>query len=181
MDILMSNNRLSFKYTAQNEEVLYSKEVITHISSADIEILISMARCTKRERIRICAHSSPDHPVHDMLIVHFHNTYVRPHKHLNRDETFHVIQGKFKIIIFNDDGTINKFFDMSEYGSGKYFFFRMSNSYYHTVIPLTNTVVFHETTQGPFSSEDTIFPDWAPDGSSEEKNSTYMHLLQNKI
>ena len=50
-----------------------------------------MAKRTNRKRIRICAHPSSKNAVHDMLIVHFRDTYVRPHKHLNKDETFHLI------------------------------------------------------------------------------------------
>ena len=90
----MKNNRLSFNYIIENEEVLYTKESITKISAADIDQLIIMAKQTKHKRIRICAHPSKNNPVHDMLIVHFNDTYVRPHRHINKDETFHIIQGE---------------------------------------------------------------------------------------
>tara|TARA_B100000315_G_C14459287_1_gene532989 strand:- start:509 stop:991 length:483 start_codon:yes stop_codon:yes gene_type:complete len=159
----MTNNQLSFNYTMQNEEVLYTKDDITVIKSTDINHLVQMARKTERKRIRICAHPSSDNPVHDMLIVHFQDTYVRPHKHLNKDETFHIIRGDLKVVIFNDDGTIKSTIIMGEYGSGKTFFYRMSKSYFHTIIPSSEVVVFHETTRGPFNKDETIFPDWASD------------------
>jgi len=173
----MSDNRLSFNYSKQNEEVLYTKDEITKISSSDIETLIEMADQTTRKRIRICAHPSLDDPVHDMLIVHFQDTYVRPHKHLNKDETFHIIQGELKVVIFNDDGAIKSFISMGEYGSGKTFFYRMSKSYFHSVIPSSEVVVFHETTKGPFNKDETIFPDWAPD----ERNINDIRMFINKI
>ena len=177
----MNNNRLSLKYTFENEEVLYTRENITQIALADIENLIIMARETKRKRIRICAHPSPDNPVHDMLIVHFYDTYVRPHRHLNKDETFHIIQGELKVVIFNDDGAIKDIVNMGEYGSGKTFFYRMSKSYYHTVIPISEIAVFHETTKGPFSLKDTKFPSWAPDGFSVKDNKKFMDSLPTRV
>ena len=173
----MNNNQLSFSYTAENEEVLYTKEDITVISSHDIDSLIAMGRVTKRKRIRICAHPSSDNAVHDMLIVHFQDTYVQPHKHLNKDETFHIIKGELKIVIFNDNGTVNKIINMGEYGSGRTFFYRMSKSYFHTVIPKSDVIVFHETTKGPFNLNETVFPDWAPD----ERNKDGIRILLNNI
>ena len=171
---MVKNFLLSFDYFAQNEEVLYTKEDIIKISSSDIMVLIDMAKNTYRKRIRICAHPSSDNPVHDMLIVHFKNTYVRPHRHLNKDETFHVILGSLDVIIFNNDGTIKNKINMGEFGSGETFFYRMSKSYFHTVIPQSDVVVFHETTKGPFNLDDTIFPNWAPDGKNSIEIQNYL-------
>ena len=173
----MDNNQFSFNYYSQNEEVLYTKDDITQISLSDINILIEMAKRTNRKRIRICAHPSSKNAVHDMLIVHFRDTYVRPHKHLNKDETFHLIQGNLDIIIFNDDGTVNRKINMGEYESGDTFFYRMSKSYFHTVIPTSDVVVFHETTKGPFNLNETIFPNWAPNENEQKE----IDLFYDKI
>ena len=62
---------------------------------------------------------------------------------------------------------------MGDYGSDKTFIYRMGKSYFHTVIPLSETIVFHETTKGPFLKEETIFPDWAPD----EKDDTEVNFF----
>ena len=41
-------------------------------------------------------------------------------------------------------------------------------------------LVFKETTRGPFIREDTIFPNWAPDGKDESLVDKYFYSL-NKI
>ena len=45
----------------------------------------------------------------------------------------------------------------------------MEKDLFHMLIIESEFLVFKETTKGPFIREDTIFPDWAPDGSEEEK------------
>ena len=177
----MINEQLSFKYSLQNEEVLYAEEDISIVSFSDIKNLIQMAKRTMRKRIRLCAHPSSLNHVHDMLIIHFHDTYVRPHKHLRKDETFHIIEGRLKIVIFHDDGSIFKIIDLNEYSSKGNFFYRMSKSYYHTVIPLSQVVVFHETTKGPFVEEDTIFPTWAPDGENKNDVKNFLKEIKQKF
>ena len=47
-------------YEKINDEVLYTKDVITRIDASDIEILKSMAATNPRKRVRLCAHSGPD-------------------------------------------------------------------------------------------------------------------------
>jgi hypothetical protein len=33
---------------------------------------------------------------------------------------------------------------------------------FHTVLPLDDVVVFHETTNGPFEKSDALLAEWAP-------------------
>ena len=47
--------------------------------------------------------------------------------------------------------------DMGENGSDKIYFCRTGKSYFHTASPLSETIIFHETTKGPFLKEKTIF------------------------
>ena len=134
-----------------------------------------MAKTNRRKRIRICAHQSPSNLVHDMIIVHFNDTYVRPHKHLNKDETFHLIKGELDVKIEN-------IINMGECKSGKTFFYRLSKSKFHTVIPKSDVVVFHETTKGPFHQNETEFPKWAPDEKNSEKAKNYINnLITNEL
>src|SRR4051812_15824469 len=76
-----------------NDEVLYSDDLIVQVERPEIEQLKKAALLNPRRRIRLCAHRNVDSTLHEMLIVHTANTYVRPHKHLNKIESFHVIEG----------------------------------------------------------------------------------------
>lgn len=129
--------------------------------------------------VRICLHDSPEAALHEMLIVHQKDAYVKPHKHINKSESFHVIEGEMDVFIFDGAGKVIQKIQMGDYNSGKSFCYRLSTSEYHTVLPKTKYVVFHEVTNGPFRREDTIFGEWAPDeGEGKAVKSFIMSLKQ---
>jgi cupin fold WbuC family metalloprotein len=98
-----------------SEEVLYPiKSNIIKISGLEIAQLISNAKKTPRKRMRICAHSNSDDRLHEMIIVHKKNTYVRPHKHFGRSESFHIIYGRVDIVIYEDSGIIQDIIKMGD-------------------------------------------------------------------
>ena len=164
-----------------NEEVFFAGEVIACVGAADIEFLKRRARSNKRQRVRLCAHLSTDEAVHEMLIVHARNTYVRPHKHRRKSESFHIIEGELKVVIFDDAGNVARVIAMGDYQSDKVFYYRLGEDCFHTVVPVSDFVVFHETTGGPFRREDTIFADWAPRDDECEKQGPYLDRLAQRL
>ena len=144
-----------------NEEVLVSKTPISAVTRADIEALKARALQNARRRIRLCAHQSVEDKVHEMLIVHTKNTYVRPHRHLGKSESFHIIEGELDVVMFREDGSVETVIEMGEINTNKRFYFRLSDSLYHTVVIRSDIAVFHETTNGPFHKIDTVFAPWS--------------------
>ena len=59
--------------------------------------------------------------------------------------------------------------------------YRLSNELWHMVIPLTEFVIFHETTNGPFIKEETDFSVWAPDGKDLDKVLEFKHKIKNQV
>lgn len=149
-------------YIELNKEVLYSKDMITKINLNDIEDLKTKALSNERKRARLCTHLSPDNALHEMLIVLAKGCYIRPHKHIDKIESFHMIEGELKILFFDDTGNITNIINMGNYADEKYFYYRLSEPRFHSVIPVSELVVFHEITNGPFNSEDTVFASWSP-------------------
>lgn len=145
-----------------NDEVLISNEDMVHVDELDLKNLKRGALHNERKRIRLCTHKSIDDPLHEMFIVHTKNVYVRPHKHVEKSESFHIIEGLVDVVLFDDDGNIIKIIKMGDYRSGLKFYQRLSKSYFHTLIIKSKILVFHEITSGPFKREDTVFPPWAP-------------------
>ena len=92
------------KATKFNEEVLFTADDVVKVDANDIEELKQKARLNPRRRIRICAHKNLEDNIHEMLIVHEKSCYVRPHKHINKTESFHIIDGSADIILFDEDG-----------------------------------------------------------------------------
>lgn len=160
-----------------NDEVLFSEDRILKVGHREIEYLKEHAALNQRRRIRLCAHKDPDDQVHEMLIVHSKNTYVRPHKHLTKSESFHIIEGCVDVIIFSDAGKVIEVVQMGDYLSGRKFFYMLSEPLYHTLIIHSQLLVFHESTNGPFRKSDLVCPTWAPDESDEAVCNGYLEEL----
>lgn len=169
------------KYTVINEETLYTTEAVTQVSGRDVELLKSMAMKNGRQRIRLCAHTSTEDTLHEMIIVLSQGTYVRPHMHLRKSESFHIIEGCIKVVLFDEAGAVRSVLAMDHGVHGDAFFYRLTEGAYHTVIPLSPLVVFHEVTNGPFHREDTVYATWAPDENDPDAIKGYMHKLAEQI
>ena len=163
--------------TKFNEEVLYASDDVVKVDSNDIKELKQKAEQNRRSRIRLCAHKNIDDSIHEMLIVHKKNCYVRPHKHINKTESFHIIEGSVDIILLDEDGRINEIVPMGDYATGRKFFFRLPRSRYHTLLIQSEVLVFHEITNGPFKPEETVFASWAPEEKDENEVVKYMKLI----
>ena len=157
----------------ESNEVLYTKESIAKIKAQDLVELKKMAMLNPRKRIRICLHLGVSDKIHEMIIYHPKGTYVPPHKHIDKDESFHLISGEIDCVIFNNQGEVTKVFPMGNYSSGKTFFYRIPADTFHTKIFKKDTF-FHEVTEGPFNRDETIIASWAPDEKEVAKTKKYM-------
>lgn len=150
---------------AESAEVLYAGDGIVTIDAATVADLKRQAAGNPRRRIRLCAHPRVDDRLHEMVIVHASETYVRPHKHPGKSESFHVIEGDVDVVIFDDRGGVSRVIPMGSIDSGRPFFYRIAEPLFHTLLIRSPVLVFHEATNGPFRREDTVFAPWAPDES----------------
>jgi cupin fold WbuC family metalloprotein len=150
------------QYRYVSEEVLYPADQVVAVSARDIDELKQKQQSTARKRIRLCAHQNTDEALHEMLIVHTAETYVRPHRHLGKSESYHAIEGCFDLVIFDGDGSVLDLVEFGTSGSGRNFFCRLPPGLYHGLLIISDIVVFHETTSGPFSRAQTEFAPWAP-------------------
>ena len=168
-------------YHKENEEVLYANADINIVCDGNIKELKNLSEDNPRQRIRLCAHTDQNDLLHEMLIVHKKNTYVRPHKHLGKSESTHIIEGLVDIIVFNDDGRIEQVISMGDYASGKAFYFRMSKPFFHTLLIRSEILVFHEITNGPFDRRTTLFAPWAPDESDAQVVTNFRAGLELRL
>ncbi|MDE5460180.1 WbuC family cupin fold metalloprotein [Bradyrhizobium sp. CSS354] len=159
---------------AQNPEVYYSDDAIVTADDATIAELKRIAAGNPRLRSRLCTHPEPSSDLHEMLIVHQREAYVRPHKHFGKPESFHLIEGTAQVVIFEDDGRIRDVLDMAPYGRGALCYYRMPEQVFHSILITSEWLVFHETTAGPFDPSRTAFPDWAPDGGDVAEVQNYV-------
>jgi cupin fold WbuC family metalloprotein len=151
-----------------NDEVYTATEPIVRLDHRAIEFTRECALRNKRGRARICAHRNPEANLHEMIIAITSASYVRPHRHRGKSESFHVVEGDADVVIFSNEGTVE---DVVELGSGANFYYRLDTPRYHTVLPGSPVLVIHETTNGPFDPTQTDWADFAPaEGSPEAAN-----------
>src|SRR3990167_860486 len=127
-----------------NEEVFYvNNENLIAIDETVIDMLIKQAKKNQRGRSRLCTHKDINDVVHEMLIVHTNDVYVRPHKHIKKIESFYIIKGQCDIIVFKDNGDIDGIIKMGEYGSGRNIYYRLNAPVFHSLIIHSEILVFH--------------------------------------
>ena len=95
--------------------------------------------------IRICLHENSKSRHHDMIILQQKKNFYKPHKHKRKGETYHIMEGSMLCIIFSDSGKIQKSNIIK-----KNDIFRTPLNKYHTMMPLSKYVIYHESKPGPF-------------------------------
>lgn len=161
----------------ESPEVFYPGQETVVVGSAEIEQLKRVALTSPKKRARLCTHQSPVDDLHEMLIVLPHDAYVRPHRHLGKAESLSILEGEADIVLFNDDGTVRTVIQMGPHGSGKSFYYRLSQPVYHTVIVRSQLVLFHEVTEGPFRREQTEYATWSPDECDQPRIDQFLNSL----
>ena len=100
-----------------------------------------------------------------------------PHKHTNKIESFHVIEGSADVLLFEENGKVAGVIAMGECSSGRHFYYRLSEPRYHTLLVRSDWFIFHEVTSGPFDRADTLFAPWGPEVSDEEGQKKFLKRM----
>lgn len=166
------------RVTKKNDEVLIAQDAIVIIEPTFITTLKQRALQNPRKRIRLCAHKNVTDTLHEMFIVHTKDTYVRPHKHLHKVESLHIIEGRADIFLFDQKGRTTKIIKMGDYTSGFTFYYRLDLPIYHTMVIKSDYLVFHEVTNGPFKKSETIFAPWSPDERDSVSVNNFLDTLK---
>lgn len=161
----------------KNPEVFFAEGGNLRLRAEDIQGLKARVAGTPRQRVRLCAHQTMDDPVHEMFIVMGRWTYVRPHKHRHKVESFHVVEGRAMALEFDDDGRIARTVPMGGYGSGRCFFYRSPAQAYHSWLILSKVFVLHEVTNGPFRRRNTLFAPWSPDDTDPQAIKRFLNHM----
>jgi cupin fold WbuC family metalloprotein len=158
-----------------NDEVYTATEAIIRLDRRAIEFTRECALRNPRGRARICAHRNPDENLHEMLIAITAASYVRPHRHHGKSESFHLVEGEAEVVILSDEGSVE---DVIALGPGANFYYRLDAPRYHTVLPGSPVLVIHETTNGPFDPAQTDWAAFAPAEGSPETAGYTARLRQ---
>lgn len=140
-------------------EAYYSRSRAPLIDHAVIGALKDRLAASGGSTVRICLHEGPDAAFHEMAVVHKKGGVFKQHKHLAKDESYHMIDGILRIEIFDEPGLLVETFRLGGAGTGLPFWVRIRPGVWHATIPETDFAVFHEARPGPFKGGDSIFRD----------------------
>jgi cupin fold WbuC family metalloprotein len=127
--------------------------------------------------VRICLHRNRKSNHHDMIILQQKKNFYKPHKHLKKGETYHIIKGSMICVIFNNNGNIKNLCHIK-----KGDIFRTPINKYHTMLPYSKFVIYHESKVGPFLlKRDSIFPHWIKKFINEKEIALFKNMIIKKI
>jgi cupin fold WbuC family metalloprotein len=142
-------------------DIIRSKSILFNYNSDNFfKILFKKSLLSIRSRSRLLVHLNKKSLVQEMFIVAQQTAHMPVHRHpKNKSESYHILYGKLRIFIFNDDQSVKNFFDLD---SKKNFYLRFSNPYFwHMPVVMSKFCYFKETFPGPFNKQrDVIFPKW---------------------
>jgi cupin fold WbuC family metalloprotein len=171
--------RLPQHLRAEGPDVFYCSDAAATVLVGKplVEFLKTRARLSVRKRSRLCAHDDPSAALHEMLIVHHREVYVRPHRHAGKAESIHCIEGAALIVLFEDDGSIRDTVALGDGGNAA-FFCRIPAGVFHTLLIRSEWLVFHETTCGPFDRSATQIAPWSPADADEAGVAAFVKRLE---
>lgn len=178
--VFASTSPSSPRYALADPVIIEPLDIV-RLDRADLAALADLAQRTTRGRARICAHGDPRDDLHEMLIVLDRSTYVRPHRHLGRSESFHVVEGEADIVLFDDDGGVTGVLRMGPYLSGRMFYYRMNRPTFHMVIVRSDRFIVHETTTGPFDPRRSENASWAPAEEDLPARAEYLQDIERRL
>ena len=132
-----------------------------------LDTVTSRAKENSRLRMNYNFHASMDAPIHRLLNALELGTYLPPHRHTGKEETYLVLRGSLLAFFYDDAGNVTDKVCLNP-SEGKYGLEIPSNTW-HSIIALESGTVIFEIKKGPYQplpSEDLA--SWAPQTS--EKN-----------
>lgn len=152
------------------------------IANPNIDIINELKKSADKnpkKKSRLLLHQNIEDPLHQMVIVHSQGQYIRPHKNIFSAKSWQIVEGKLVFLCFSDNGELMKHVYMSSVADGDAFIVRLSESFFHTLIPLTDKTIIVETILGPFKG--TTYASWAPSEEDTTAATKYQKQLCQKI
>ena len=123
------------------------------VTSIDGDFIISLsekAKKSQRKRVVHELHASHQSPCQRILNAIEPESYIRPHRHVDRDEYFTCLSGCLICIFFTEDGQIEDVVDISVHSDVASIIVGVEIARWHTVLSLKSGSVLFETKDGPF-------------------------------
>ena len=138
----------------------------------------AQAKANPRLRMNYNLHTSMDAPVHRLINALEPGTYLQPHRHTDKEETYVVLRGRLLTFFFDDKGNVTERTllcpDEGVYG------LEIPPATWHSVVALEPGTVIFEIKRGPYHplpAEDNA--SWAPAPTDKDQVEAFIrHLLE---
>ncbi|MBQ4810468.1 hypothetical protein A7985_08475 [Pseudoalteromonas luteoviolacea] len=134
---------------------------IIQLTHRHLEDLKQLAVSSENGRYRFCLHKDHTASIQEMIICLHGDNYFAPHRHpTGVVESYHMIEGEMDVYTFDDNGLVigrTHLSALSLAKSNSAFFHKVTEPVYHTVVPRSQFVLYHEVLTGP----------WLPDYTSQ--------------
>lgn len=140
------------------------------ITTELIDKVVAEARQSPRRRMNYNFHPELSDPVQRLLNALEPWTYIRPHKHTTKEESFVLLSGTVLAVVFNNDGTIRDHAILSR--ETGILGIEFEENCFHMLTSLETGSVVFEIKEGPFvpHTEGSSAP-WAPlEGTPEARS-----------
>lgn len=176
MSVIDLNDPQMFRIDTRGKSVGYFCKANPVCVDTDLlDALKRQAQHISDKDIRLCLHSTPSDPFHDMIILTRKGRYQTPHKHSEKAESWHIIEGVMGVFIFDQSGQPIK---STRLTPDHNIIYRINPGLYHAVLPISDIVIFHESRPGPYSQNDSLSAPWAPGSKDSEGLAKFYNKLQ---
>jgi cupin fold WbuC family metalloprotein len=162
-------------------ETYEAKDRVVSVGEEELAFLREAIQKSPRRRSRICTHRSVQEKLHEMFVIYSNDTFVRPNKHVGKDESVFVIDGAADFLFFDDAGAVTQVVEMGDVASGKAYFCRVPSGIFHTIIMRSPQIMLFEATPGPFNPAETLYADWGPLESDTAAVANYRAWMDEEI
>lgn len=141
-----------------------------------LDTVTAQAKENPRLRMNYNLHTTMDAPVHRMLNALEPGTYLPPHRHTDKEETYLVLRGSMLVFFYDEEGNVT---DKAFLGSNKgNLGLEIPPGTWHSIVVLESGTIIFEIKKGPYqpvSPEDLA--SWAPVSSDEEGIKDFMKRM----
>lgn len=148
------------------------------IGKDELEKLRILARKSPNMRARYCLHKDHQDKIQEMIIAVCTESYICPHRQINKKKSYITFEGEMVIAFFNECGKVTEKFKMGSPDKDYPFIYRFSGDRWHTVVSLSEIAIYLETIQGPFRKGDTEFAIWGPNENNKREVRNYIEMIK---
>ena len=141
-----------------------------------LDTVTLQAKENPRLRMNYNFHATMDAPIHRLLNALEPGTYLPPHRHVDKEETYLVLRGSLMAFFYDEVGNVTERVCLNPL-EGKYGL-EIPPCTWHSIVALESGTVIFEIKKGPYQPLPLgdLAP-WAPASSDEEGVKAFMKRM----